>query len=337
MYYCVYGIFLISLPRILIYPVYMNNTTSYPAWIDLHLHLDGSISLPTARKLAALQGIALPESDAELKQRMSITEECRDLNDYLGRFDLACSLLMTREGLYVCAKEFLKELEAQGLQYVEIRFAPQHSMSQNLTQYEAAEAVLQAINESSFPCGLILSMMRSDTTHRKNMETVEVAKALYGKGVVAVDLAGAEALFPTHTFHEEFAAVRAAGIPLIVHAGEAAGAQSVREAVEAGAVRIGHGVRSLEDPEVVRMLVEREVTLELCPTSNLHTGIFASYEQYPLRQLMNAGVRICINTDNMTVSDTTLRREWEHMIRTFQLTDEEIAKIVSDTQKAAFR
>ena len=172
----------------------MKNTASYPAWIDLHLHLDGSISIKTARKLAEIQGIALPEDDEELRQRMSITEECRDLNDYLGRFDLACSLLMTREGLFVCAKEFLKELEEQGLQYAEIRFAPQHSMSQTLTQYEAAEAVLQAIHESSMPCGLILSMMRHDMTHRKNMETVEVAEALHGKGVVAVDLAGAEAL-----------------------------------------------------------------------------------------------------------------------------------------------
>lgn len=315
----------------------MNNTASYPAWIDLHLHLDGSISIKTARKLAEIQGIALPEDDKELRQRMSITEECRDLNDYLGRFDLACSLLMTREGLYVCAKEFLKELEEQGLQYAEIRFAPQHSMSQTLTQYEAAEAVLQAIRESSMPCGLILSMMRHDTTHRKNMETVEVAKVLHGKGVVAVDLAGAEALFPTYTFHEEFAAVRAAGIPLIVHAGEAAGAQSVREAIEAGAVRIGHGVRALEDPSVVQQLVERAITLELCPTSNLNTGIFASYKEYPLRRLMEAGVRVSINTDNMTVSNTTLRREWDHMIRAFRLTDEEIAKIVSDTQKAAFR
>jgi adenosine deaminase len=315
----------------------MNDTASYPAWIDLHLHLDGSISIKTARKLAEIQGIALPEDDEELRQRMSITEECRDLNDYLGRFDLACSLLMTREGLYVCAKEFLKELEEQGLQYAEIRFAPQHSMSQTLTQYEAAEAVLQAIRESSMPCGLILSMMRHDTTHRKNRETVEVAKALHGKGVVAVDLAGAEALFPTYTFHEEFAAVRAAGIPLIVHAGEAAGAQSVREAIEAGAVRIGHGVRALEDPSVVQLLVERAITLELCPTSNLNTGIFASYKEYPLRRLMEAGVRVSINTDNMTVSNTTLRREWDHMIRAFRLTDEEIAKIVSDTQKAAFR
>ena len=315
----------------------MNNTASYPAWIDLHLHLDGSISIKTARKLAEIQGIALPEDDEELRQRMSITEECHDLNDYLGRFDLACSLLMTREGLYVCAKEFLKELEEQGLQYAEIRFAPQHSMSQTLTQYEAAEAVLQAIHESSMPCGLILSMMRHDTTHRKNMETVEVAEALHGKGVVAVDLAGAEALFPTYTFHEEFAAVRAAGIPLIVHAGEAAGAQSVREAIEAGAVRIGHGVRALEDSSVVQQLVERQITLELCPTSNLNTGIFASYKEYPLRRLMEAGVRVSINTDNMTVSNTTLRREWDHMIRAFRLTDEEIAKIVSDTQKAAFR
>ena len=111
----------------------------------------------------------------------------------------------------------------------------------------------------------------------------------------------------------------------------------MREAIKAGAVRIGHGVRALEDPSVVQQLVERQITLELCPTSNLNTGIFTSYEEYPLRRLMEAGVRVSINTDNMTVSNTTLRREWDHMIRAFRLTDEEIAKIVSDTQKAAFR
>ena len=131
--------------------------------------------------------------------------------------------------------------------------------------------------------------------------------------------------------------VRQAGIPLIVHAGEAAGPESVREAIEAGASRIGHGVRSLEDPEVIELLKEHAITLELCPTSNLHTAIYPSYDQYPLRKLLDAGVRVCLNTDNMTVSNTTLRREWDHMIRAFRLTDEEIAKIVSDTQKAAFR
>ena len=313
----------------------MKSTKAYPALMDLHLHLDGSIAVKTARKLAGMQGIDLPISDIDLQHSLSIREG-GDLNAYLERFALPCSLLRIHEPLSLCTYELIETLHEQGLEYAEIRFAPQLSCGPTMTQYEAAEIVLRAMTNAPIPCGLILSMMRGEDTHKQNMETIEVAKALYGKGVVAVDLAGAEALYPTSMFQEEFAAVRAAGVPLIVHAGEAAGADSVRVAVEAGAVRIGHGVRSLEDPEVVKMLVERKVTLELCPTSNLHTGIFKRYADYPLRRLMEAGVRVSINTDNMTVSNTTLRKEWQHMIRAFHLTEEEIAKIVQDTREAAF-
>lgn len=314
----------------------MNNRNAYPAWIDLHLHLDGSLSTKTARKLAGMQGIPFPYTDEELKNAMSIMGDCRNLNEYLERFSLPCSLLHIREALYLCTYELLEELEAQGLQYAEIRFAPQKSAHGGMTQYEAVKIVLRAIKDAPLPCGLILSMMREQNNRAENLETVEVAKAFHGKGVVAVDLAGAEALYPTHMFNEEFAAVRAAGVPLIVHAGEAAGAESVREAIEAGAVRIGHGVRALEDPEVIRMLVEHEVTLELCPTSNINTAIFPSYKAYPLRQLMDAGVRVSINTDNMTVSNTTLHQEWQHMIDALHLTEIEIHRIVRDTIRASF-
>lgn len=313
-----------------------DTTSSYPAWIDLHLHLDGSISVKTARKLAGMQGIALPVSTDELRRRMSVMTNCQSLNDYLERFLLPCSLLTIREALYLCTYELLDELYEQGLRYAEVRFAPQKSCAGGLTQYDAVEIVLRAIMDAPIPCGLILSMMRGDDCHAQNMETVEVARHFHSSGVVAVDLAGAEALYPTHTFSEEFAAVRHAGVPLIVHAGEAAGADSVRAAVMAGAVRIGHGVRALEDPEVVRMLVDRQITLELCPTSNLNTCIFHSYDEYPLRRLMDAGVRMSINTDNMTVSNTTLRQEWQHMIDTFHLTDDEIRRIVQDTVDASF-
>ncbi|MBQ7381814.1 MAG: adenosine deaminase [Paludibacteraceae bacterium] len=314
----------------------MKQANSYPAWIDLHLHLDGSISLKTARKLAGMQSISLPDSHQALQQRMSVIDGCKDLNDYLNRFQLPISLLHIREALYLCTYELLDELYEQGLRYAEIRFAPQLTYAQELRQYDAVQVVLRAIEDTPLPCGLILSMMRGSDNHIYNMKTIEVAKQFYGKGVVAVDLAGAEALYPTHTFREEFAAVRAAGIPLIVHAGEAAGPQSVREAVEAGAVRIGHGVRSLEDPEVIKMLVEKKITLELCPTSNLHTGIYKTYKEYPLRQLMEKGVRVCLNTDNMTVSNTTLLEEWQHMMRAFHLTEEEKKQIVRNSIEASF-
>lgn len=314
----------------------MKHNHAYPAWIDLHLHLDGSISLKTARKLAGMQSIALPDSVEELQERMSVIDGCRDLNDYLNRFQLPLSLLHIKEALYLCTYELLEDLYDQGLKYAEIRFAPQLTYASELSQYDAVKIVLRAIHDTPLPCGLILSMMRGDDNHIYNLKTVEVAKQFYGKGVVAVDLAGAEALYPTHTFSEEFKAVRDAGIPLIIHAGEAAGPESVREAIEAGAVRIGHGVRSLEDPAVVQLLVQKNITLELCPTSNLNTGIFKSYKDYPLRQLLDKGVRVCINTDNITVSNTTLRKEWQHMLHAFNLTDNEIERIVRYSIEASF-
>lgn len=314
----------------------MINTPSYPAWIDVHLHLDGSIPVDTARRLAAEQGVPVPDSQEEFKRVMSVMHDCKNLNDYLARFQLVCSLLHVQEAISAGMHDLLAELHRQGLLYAEIRFAPQKSCMQGLTQYEVTEIALQAMQNSPIPCGLILSMMRGDDTHEANKETIEVAKTFYGKGVVAVDLAGAESLYPTHTFAEEFAMVREAGIPLIVHAGEAAGAESVRCAVEAGAVRIGHGVRSLEDPAVVQLLVDRKVTLELCPTSNLQTGIFPSYAAYPIRRLMDAGVRVCVNTDNMTVSDTTLAKEWQHLIEAAHLNEEDIRRILRDTIEATF-
>lgn len=312
------------------------NTNTYPAWIDVHLHLDGSVHHATARKLAESQGIPVPASHEELKRSMSVSNDCRNLNDYLDCFELSCSLLQESKAIRTCMTQLLTALHQEGLLYTEIRFAPQKSSLKGLSQYDAALAALEAMKESPIPCGLILSMMRGSDNHEANMETIEVAKALHGHGVVAVDLAGAEALYPTYTFREEFARVRSAGVPLIVHAGEAAGAESVREAIEAGARRIGHGVRSLEDPAVVRMLVEHEITLELCPTSNLNTGIFRSYAEYPLRPLMDAGIRVCINTDNRTVSNTTLAKEWQYLIDALYLSQDEIERIVLNSIDAIF-
>lgn len=304
--------------------------------IDLHLHLDGSIPVHTARKLAEMQGIGVPKDEAALKALMSLTPDCKNLNDYLHRFAFALSLLQTPEALRICTEDLLAELEAQGLEYAEIRFAPQLCTRKGLSQYDATCAVLDGMRAATMPCGLILSMMRGFSNHTENKETVFVAEEFLGKGVVCVDLAGAEALYPTSDFAEEFKIARQLDVPLIVHAGEAAGAESVREAVYAGARRIGHGVRALEDPSVVKLLVERDVTLELCPTSNLQTGIFPSYEQYPLRRLMEAGIKVCLNTDNMTISNTTLKAEWQHMIDAQHLTEAEIQTLEQNAKEAAF-
>ena len=312
--------------------------TKQLALIDLHLHLDGSMPLRTARKLAEQQGVAIPERDEDLKAMMSLTEDCKDLNDYLARFDLACSLLHTREALATCAYDLLCDLHEQGLIYAEIRFAPQKSCEKGLDQRQAVEAVLEGIRRAPIPCGLIVSMMRGndEATHDANLETIRIAKEFLGRGVVAVDLAGAEGLFPTFDFEYAFSEARKEHIPIIIHAGEAAGAGSVWDAIQAGAVRIGHGVRGLEDQRVIDELIARDITLELCPTSNIDTGIYKTYADYPLRQLIDAGVKVCVNTDDMTVSDTDLQKEWQHLIDTFQLHEFEIGHMLLNSVNASF-
>jgi len=307
-----------------------------PCFIDLHLHLDGSISVQTARKLAEMQGITIPESDEELLSLLSLTPECKTLNDYLARFDFACSLLHTHEALSLAAHDLLERLKVQGVIYAEVRFAPQKSCENGLSQRDAIEAVLEGMRSVDLPSGLIVSMMRGSDNEAENVETVELAEQYLGKGVVGLDIAGAETIFPLESFEKVFALAREKKIPFTIHAGEGRGAESVEKAILFGARRIGHGVRSIENPIVLKNLNETGVTLELCPTSNLHTHIFENYETFPLRKLMQAGVKVTLNTDNMTVSDVDLKKEWSRMCETFDLTRAEIRQILLNAVEASF-
>lgn len=304
--------------------------------IDLHLHLDGSLTVNTVRELAHLQGISVDDQDAELLKRLQVGPDCKDLNEYLEKFSFPCSLLQTKQALTIAVSNLLEELREQGLLYAEVRFAPQLHTLQGLTQTEVVEAAVAGLEGSSLKANLILCCMRGEENRAENMETVEVAAKFLDRGVCAVDLAGAEALFPTENFEDVFCRASELGVPFTIHAGEAAGPESVRTALRFGARRLGHGVRSAEDPELLRELAERGVALELCPTSNLNTGIFDSLEQYPIFQLLEAGVKATVNTDNITVSGVTLSSEWEKLIGTFVLNDEQIIRLLMNSVEATF-
>lgn len=239
--------------------------------IDLHLHLDGSLSVKTVRELARIQGVEVSHDDSVLLKRLQVSESCRDLNEYLEKFSFPCSLLQTRNAIEKAVYNLQEELKAQGLLYAEIRFAPQLHTFQGLTQAAVVEAAVNGLEASNFKANLILCCMRGDDNYLQNMETVRVAAQYLGKGVCAVDLAGAEALYKTSDFEELFRFAREMGIPFTIHAGEADGPDSVRTAVRFGARRLGHGVRSVEDSALLRCLKETGITLELCPTSNLNT------------------------------------------------------------------
>ena len=304
--------------------------------IDLHLHLDGSLSLDSVKKLAKINGIDLPKEDREILALMQVSENCRDLNDYLDKFDFAVSLLQTEDCLRTAAYDLCKTLKEQGLIYAEIRFAPQKHTDKGLSQQKAVKAVLDGIHESEFPCRLILCCMRGNDNSEENLLTVKVAKEFCGKGVCAVDLAGAEALFATENFEEIFSEARKLDIPFTIHAGEANGPQSIKKAIEFGAKRIGHGVRATEDKEIIDLLVKTQIPLEVCVKSNIDTCIFGNVESHSIKKLIDDGVNVTVNTDNMTVSAVTLKDEFKSIKKAFNLTDNDVKKLMMNAVNAAF-
>lgn len=304
--------------------------------IDLHLHLDGSISVPMARRLAALDGQTIDLTDTELGELLSVTADCRDLNEYLQKFDFTARLLETKEQLSECMYLLQEWLQELGYLYAEIRFAPQRHGGRGLSQREAVEAVLEGLGRSCFEAGVILCCMRGDDTHEANFETVRLASEYLGRGVVAIDLAGAEALFPTADYREEFALARELGVPFTIHAGEAAGPESVRDALSFGATRIGHGLRSVEDEDLLAYIAKEGITLETCPTSELQTSIIDDYARFPMRRLLDEGVHVTVNSDNMAVSATDVRRELLLLTSIFHLSRSDVRQLLINAAQAAF-
>lgn len=303
---------------------------------DLHLHLDGAVSAESARELAAMQNIQVPDDEDALLRLLRVSDDCRDLNEFLEKFAFPCSLLQTYEGLETAAYNLCTELTAQGIMYAEIRFAPQKSTDKGLTQREAVKAVSDGINRSGLECGLILCCMRGDDNRTENMETVDVCAEFLGNTVCALDLAGAEALFPTENFADVFEYARVKGVPFTVHAGEAAGAGSVKSALDFGASRIGHGVRAAEDERVLKRLSEAEIPLECCLTSNLNTALFKSAGEFPFRKLTDAGIIVTVNTDDPSIEGTDIKKEYSLFCETFSLTPEELKELILNSVRASF-
>ena len=304
--------------------------------IDLHLHFDGSLSISNARALAALEGVVLPEDDNELKVALTVSPDCKDLGEYLTKFAFPLSLLQSEAAIEQGMYTLCRELDAEGCIYAEIRFAPQLHLDKGLDQKKVVEAAIRGFKRSAIDGGLILCCMRGDDNAALNETTVEIAREYLGKGVVALDLAGNEAGFPTDSFASLFARARELQVPFTIHAGEADCAESVRSALAMGASRIGHGVRSIEDPALVDILAKNHIALELCPISNIQTTVFDDISEYPIRQFLKAGVAVTVNSDNRSVSATTARQEMLLLKNTFALTDEEEKALLHSSVDAAF-
>lgn len=310
--------------------------------IELHLHLDGSLRAETVWELAKEQGIELTEKTVEeVRAKMEVPEDCKTLEEYLERFALPTLILQTEHALERVSYEMVEILAKEGVTYAEVRFAPQLHVQRGLTQAQVVEAAIRGTKRGmeQYPgirVGLILCCMRGDTNADMNMETVEMTKQYLGDVVCAVDIAGAEALYPTSMFADLFAKAREYELPMTIHAGEADGPESIKTALSFGTKRIGHGVAAVEDPELVKRLADEGITLEVCITSNYHTKEVASIEAHPFRQLFDAGVRVTLNSDNMTCSRVNILSELEILKNVFRFTEEECERVMQYAYEARF-
>jgi adenosine deaminase len=303
--------------------------------IDLHLHLDGALTPEDVKYLAEIQGIQLPD---DYKSQITCPALCTSLNDFLRCFAIPTSVTQTKESIYEGTKRILTRLASQGLVYAEIRFSPQLQTVLGMTQEEAVSAVIKAEEDmkSRIESGLILCYMRHSINNELNFETLKVAKKYLGRGVDAVDLAGAEGLYKTSLFQPLFAATSKEGIPCTIHAGEADGASSVEAALDFGAKRIGHGVHALESEKTMQRMISEQIPFELCVTSEIQTKCVPSLKEYPIRQLMESGAFLTINTDDQGISDITLNSEYRLLKKNFGITKEETRGFIQNAIGCSF-
>ena len=309
--------------------------------VDLHLHLDGSLSAEFVLEQAEKDGIVLPAGNVQdLMPFLTVGDSCESLNEYLEKFDLPLSVLQTEAALEKSVYDLMKRLSGEGLEYAEIRYAPQLHLQRGLAQEAVVEATISGLNSAirdyNINGKLILCCMRMANNQAANMQTVEVAKDYLGQGVAAIDLAGAEALFPTGNFEELFRRASMYDIPFTIHAGEADGPGSIRDALRFGASRIGHGVRCIEDPDLLEELIKRQIPLEVCPISNAQTKACPDIAHHPILKLLDYGVCVTVNTDNRTVSNTNLNKEFDALRRELQMTDLQKNKLITNAYAARF-
>jgi adenosine deaminase len=307
--------------------------------VDLHRHLEGSIRTSTVLDVAARTGHELA-GRAMPRTALVADGSQTGLLPYLDKVDLAIGVLTGLDDWSRAAGEAVDDAYDDGLDYLELRYSP------GIIAHEtglAAEAVIDAVSDAvserskrrGLPVGSIGIVVRhlgADSAEQQ-MSTLLSRKEAF----CAVDLAGDEANFPAQLFAGAFAKARDAGLHVTIHAGEAAGPQSVWDAVRhLGAERIGHGVRAAEDPRLMEHLAGRSITLEVSLTSNTQTGAAPGYADHQIHQLLAAGVPVSLNTDNPRVSNVRLSQEHRTALTEVGLTAEQLETVAQQSLAAAF-
>ena len=303
--------------------------------VILHLHLDGSLRPETVREWLKEDGEEY--SLEEVQSKLMVNKDCKDLNEYLEKFDIPSKVLQTAERIERATYELYEDLSKQNVIYAEVRFAPSKHLEKGLSYKQVVQAAINGMERAkkdfNIDGNLILCCMRGDNNVQENLETVVAAKKFLNRGVAAIDLAGAEALFSTEKFEDIFRLANQNGIPLTIHAGEADGPASVSIAIQY-ANRIGHGIRSIESEYVINELRKRGVTLEVCPTSNEQTQAVSG--KHPLEELYRRGIKTTISTDNDTVSNIDIEEEYRKVLENTNLTYNDLVQMNINAARAIF-
>jgi len=284
--------------------------------VDLHRHLEGSLRLETLAEIAEEHGIDLPSYDIEqLRPYVQFTDEEPGFQGFLEKFKLLRRFYTTREAVKRVAYEAVADAAADNVKYLELRFSPSAlAHAQSFSLHEVTEWVVEGVEQAQADTGVLARLLCAVVRHDSYdlaRQVIEVAITYRERGIVGVDLTGDEVHCPAAEFAPLFKRAADHGLGITIHAGEAGGADNVREAIELlQAQRIGHGIRSIEDSRVVQLLRQRNVALEICPTSNMQTGVVDNFGLHPLRDLYVLGVNVTINTDDPSVSDTSLTDEY---------------------------
>jgi adenosine deaminase len=308
--------------------------------IDLHTHLDGSMRLSTVKALAK----KLPKERRfprgfSIEKAIIPPDRC-SLETYLGSFDVTVAVLQSAAALERAAFELCEDAAKENVIYLEVRFAPLLHLVEEMSPREVVESVLRGLargeEEHGLHTGLILCALRNESSER-SLEVAQLAAQFRNKGVVAFDLAGPERDHPPYLHRTAIGFARDADVHITLHAGEGCCPEQIREALDFGAERIGHGVYLFQDAKTESRVVEEGIPLETCPTSNLQiSGIIEDYADHPLKRYLDLGIPVTVNTDNRLMSNTTCTDELSRVIEALSLSRDEVRRILRDSAAAAF-
>lgn len=308
--------------------------------IDLHLHLDGAIRTETILDLANRRAVELPADTPEaLRKHVTVPADCRSLSEFLDCFETFYPVLQHPESVERIAVELCEDLVEQNVIYAETRFAPVLLTEAGASQRTMVEAALDGLRRGTggteTTVNLILCLYRG-TDPETSLETVRIAEDLRERGIVGIDIAGDESEYSAREHQAAFERANRRNLNVTVHAGEAGGAENVREGLALGADRIGHGIRAVRDEALLEELRREQIPLEICYTSNLQTGAVENPGEHPLRELYDRGVKVTINTDDPGVSRTSIGEEYRRVARQFDFTRTELMTMLENAADAAF-